>query len=426
MKLTEKKKVNSAIMLFMTAYMVSYLTRINFGAVLTEIIADTGLSKTALSAAVTGSFITYGAGQVISGFFGDRFQPKKLVLCGLLLSCCMNLLIPLCSSPLLMAAVWCVNGFAQAFMWPPIVRLMVYLFTDEDYKRASYMVSWGAAFGTIIIYLMAPVLIIISGWRSVFLFSALCGIIMCIIWQKKCYTLDENEASHKTGHRNAPSIKHTGRKIANAAISDYNEAANGTFEKKKTVVLLFSVIMLIIILQGSLRDGVTTWMPSYISETYALGSAVSILTGVVLPIFHIICNRFALAVYKKAPSSPLLCAGIFFGTGAIATIALIFLTGNNAFGSVLSTALLTGCMHGVNLMMTCMVPPYFKEGGNVSLVSGVLNAGTYIGSAISTYGIALISQHAGWSVTIIVWFFIALFGSILCFLGLPVWKKRFH
>lgn len=425
MKLNDKKKINAAILLFMTAYMVSYLTRINFGAVLTEIIADTGLSRTALSAAVTGSFITYGAGQIVSGFFGDRFQPKKLVLCGLLVSCCMNLLIPLCTSPLLMTAVWCVNGFAQAFMWPPIVRLMVYLFTDEDYKRASFMVSWGAAFGTIVIYLLAPVLIVVSGWRSVFLFSALCGIIMCIIWQKKCYTLEEDEASHKTMHNNASSIKRTGQKNTNTVVSDYSKTANVIPAKRETGLLLFTAIMVIIILQGSLRDGVTTWMPSYISETYALGSAVSILTGVVLPIFHIICNRFALAVYKKTPSNPLLCAGIFFGAGALSTIALIFLTGNNALGSVLSTALLTGCMHGVNLMMTCMVPPYFKEGGNVSLVSGVLNAGTYIGSAISTYGIALISQHAGWSVTIVVWFFIALCGCLLCFLCLPGWKKRF-
>lgn len=428
MKLTEKKQVNSAIVLFMTAYMVSYLTRINFGAVISEIINDTGFTKTALSAAVTGSFITYGAGQVISGFFGDRFQPKKLVSCGLLLTCCMNLLIPLCTSPLQMTVVWCVNGFAQAFMWPPIVRLMVYLLSDDDYKRASYMVSWGSAFGTIIIYLIAPAFIIVSGWRTVFLFSALCGIIMCIIWQKKCYTLDEKEASPKAKHSSAsaPDSKNTAKGHTDAAISNSDKTVHGILSKMNLDFLLFPVIMLIIILQGSLKDGVTTWMPSYISETYSLGSAVSILTGVVLPIFHIICSRFASAVYKKTPDNPLLCAGIFFGAGALSTFILIFLTGHNAFGSVLATAILTGCIHGVNLMLTCMVPPFFKKGGNVSLVSGVLNAGTYVGSAISTYGIALISQNVGWSVTITVWFSIALCGCLLCFLCLPGWKKRFR
>ena len=44
-------------------------------------------------------------------------------------------------------------------------------------------------------------------------------------------------------------------------------------------------VMIAIVMQGMLRDGVTTWMPSYISETYNLSNAIAILTGVVLPVF---------------------------------------------------------------------------------------------------------------------------------------------
>lgn len=46
----------------------------------------------------------------------------------------------------------------------------------------------------------------------------------------------------------------------------------------------------------------------------------------------------------------------------------------------------TACMHGVNLILVCMLPVFFKEGGNVSTVSGTLNACTYVGSAFSTIG----------------------------------------
>ena len=48
------------------------------------------------------------------------------------------------------------------------------------------------------------------------------------------------------------------------------------------------MIMIAIVLQGMLRDGVTTWMPSLIGETYNLGSSIAILTSVVLPIFSIL------------------------------------------------------------------------------------------------------------------------------------------
>ena len=48
-----------------------------------------------------------------------------------------------------------------------------------------------------------------------------------------------------------------------------------------------ALVMVAIVLQGALRDGVTTWMPSFISETFHLSSEVSILSGVCLPLFAI-------------------------------------------------------------------------------------------------------------------------------------------
>ena len=95
---------------------------------------------------------------------------------------------------------------------------------------------------------------------------------------------------------------------------------NGGLSAKKTndaknaqkapsyVILPLILIRIVIIIQGALRDGVTTWMPSYISETYKLGSAVSILTGVVLPIFSILCFELTSFIYRKItcwlPRSP--------------------------------------------------------------------------------------------------------------------------
>ena len=165
-KLTDRKKINATVFLFTMTYMVSYMTRINFGAVITAIVEQTGMTKAMLSAAVTGSAITYGLGQIICGYIGDRISPKRLVFIGLLVTVGMNLLIPLCRDHVQMTAVWCVNGLAQACMWPPMVKLMVGLFNQTDYGRASTMVSWGSSFGTIIIYLLAPVIIMVSDWKT--------------------------------------------------------------------------------------------------------------------------------------------------------------------------------------------------------------------------------------------------------------------
>lgn len=388
-KLTDQKKIRSLILLFMFTYMISYITRINYGAIISEMEHVTSFSKSMLSMALTGSFVTYGVGQMISGICGDKFSPKKLVSLGLEVTVLMNLLIPLCNSPYSMLVVWCINGFAQAFMWPPLVKLMTTYLSDEDYIKASVTVSWGSSLGTIIVYLLAPLLILISGWKAVFIFSAVCGAGMLMIWNRSGLDI---ECTKK--------VAATGNVISNKSI-------------------LFTphmlCIMVAIVLQGMLRDGVTTWMPSYISETYNLSNAISILTGVILPVFSIICLKVSSKLYHDKFKNPLVCAGVLFAVGMLSVLALLFLSGKNAAFSVFFSALLTGCMHGVNLMLISMIPPFFQKYGNVSTVSGVLNSCTYIGSAISTYGIALISEAYSWNMTILIWIIIAQLGTIVCF-----------
>ena len=239
-----KKKLtpNGYALLFTVVYFVSYITRVNFGGVVSEVVRATGISRSLLSMALTGSFITYGAGQLVSGVLGDKFSPKKLISIGLLVSSIMNLCIPLCSNHIQMTVVWCMNGFAQSFMWPPLVKLMTMHFSGDAYKSASVKVAWGSSLGTVAVYLFSPALISLWGWKAVFLCAALCGIVMIVIWNLLCTE---------------------GGNVVMAAEKE---------KKPKINKYVFSAamigIMLVIMMQGMLRDGVTTWMPSFISETY--------------------------------------------------------------------------------------------------------------------------------------------------------------
>ena len=398
-KLTDRKALSGITWLFAATYMVSYMTRINYGAVIAEAVTDTGFTKSLLSMAVTGSFVTYGAGQIISGIIGDRLSPKKLITAGLCVTLVMNLLMILAADPWQMLAIWCINGFAQSFMWPPMVRLMSVLVSNDDYKDVSTKVSWGSSVGTIIIYLIAPVLISISNWRSIFIFSAVSALVMIFTWNRFCPEIQEQQAI-----------------VTNA-------------KKERTKSPLFAPVMLFvmvaIILMGMLRDGVTTWMPSYIAETYHLSNAVSILTCVVLPIFSIVCYQGANILHRKRFTNPITCAALIFAAGAVSALGLMLTTGRVALLSVLFSATLTGCMHGVNLMLIAMVPAYFKRFGNVSTASGVLNACTYIGSAGFTYGAARLSEELGWSFTLWTWFAIAVAGTAICLCSIRPWKKIF-
>ena len=199
-------------------------------------------------------------------------------------------------------------------------------------------------------------------------------------------------------------------------------------QKSGTKMLLSPVViavMIAVILQGMLRDGVATWMPTYIADTYHLGSAVSILTGVVLPLFSILCTQTASVLYRRKLKSPVLCSAIMFLVGTISTMGLYFGSGNNVILSVVCSSLLTGAMHGVSSMLTAMVPPFFEKNGNVSTVTGILNACAYVGSGISTFGIAVISENSGWKFTLLIWCVIAVVGSLICLASIKPWKNKF-
>lgn len=385
---------NGITLLFMMIYMISYMTRVNFGAIVTEMEKATQIPKDLLSLSLTGSFVTYGVGQIISGICGDKFSPKKLVSIGLTVTIVMNILLPFCMNPYQMLGVWSINGFAQAFMWPPLVRLMSVQLTSEEYKRAVVKVSWGSSFGSIAVYLLAPLVITWVGWKAVFWLFAAMGILGLVLWNFFCADVFS-----------VPVVKG---------------------QKQKSSMHIFTplmfVIMLAIVLQGMMRDGVTTWVPSLVSEVYNLGSTISILTGVILPIFAIVSFQAAAWLYRRI-INPLTCACVIFGFGAVAAGLLFIFTGTTAILSVLFAALLTGAMHGVNLILISMLPPFFKKQGKAATVSGVLNACTYIGSAISTYGVAKLSSTIGWNKTILVWVLITVVGTVLCGLCATPWKR---
>ncbi len=399
-KLTKKRDVNTLAFLFAVTYMISYMTRINYGAVEVAMENDLKVSAELLGLAVTGSFVTYGVGQIISGIIGDRISPKKLVSYGLWLTVAMNVLLPFCKSPYQMLAVWSVNGFAQSFMWPPLVRLMTALLTADDYKSVTAKVSWGGNFGTMAVYALAFVLVKISTWKSVFWVCAALGLGMIFIWNRFSYEIGIQKREKTDG------------KVNN--------------DKKYSLLTpLMVFVMIAIVLQGFLRDGVSTWMPKFISDEYKLDEASAILPGVILPIFSILCIQLVTKIYIKKFTNPLACAALFFGVGVISAIGIYILSGVEIVSTIAFFAILSGSMHGVNLMLVCMVPQFFEKSGKVSTVSGVINSFTYIGSALSGYGIPLLAKTLSWNNTILSWVCIASVGLVICIVCAKPFGKRF-
>ena len=381
-------------------YIVSYLTRNNFSAIISEMESAMNVPKSLLSLSLTASMISYGAGQILSGYISDRVSPKLLIIASLIATSVMNILIPLFPNPYAMLVIWCINGLAQSFMWPPMVKIMLSCFSAKEYGDAMGVVAWGSSLGTIAIYLISPIIISLLSWKFVFLFAALAGVVMTLFWCKLCPRTD----------------------IQKRVVTKNIDSSTVTAPSKAPYLLL-GTIMLAICAQGMLRDGVTTWMPSFIKESFSLSNEISILTGVALPIFAIISIRIAQMIYRKIPN-PLTASTGLFCLSALASLILSLFPDKNPAISITLSAIVTGCMHGINIMLICMIPNFFEKNGKESLYSGMLNSCTYVGSATFTYGIAMLTETKSWSFVILIWAVIAAVGAVLCAVAIkPFYKK---
>lgn len=385
-------------------YFTSYITRINLGAVVAEIVEAEGYAKSAISVVVFMAFISYGVGQLLSGYLGDRFQPHKLILIGFLSTCSCNILIPFCGGIPSMSAVWFVNGLAQAMMWPPLVKLMSQYLTDKDYTRVCANVSAASSVGTIFVYLAAPVFIRLGSWRYVFYFCAAVGFLVAALW---AFLLPRTTAQ-------LPRVEQTRPKESTACTA----SVWGLFKKFGLIFICIAII-----LQGAIRDGINTWLPSSITEIFHMEAAASILMSVVLPIFSIASFKVFAYIQGKYVKNEASHAALLFSLCMVLALIWMATFSVNVVLSLLLSSLIIGLIHGINLMLIGILPKRFISTGKVSFISGLLNFFTYVGSAISTYGMARISEVFGWQATIFAWALLAAGGLLMCALCIGKFKK---
>lgn len=400
-------------MLLSMVYFTSYLTRLNFAAVTAELTAEgTGiLTKTEAGTITMALFITYAVGQIVSGAMSDHFRPERVIAAGFLLAMGCNVLMPFAAGKTAwMVAIWGVNGFAQAFFWPPMVKLMSTYYDEAGYAHCNWAVSVAAHLSTIVIYIAVAGCVKFLNWQSAFFGAAILAALALTIFL----------VGFSVFRRSAVPLSGIG------VISSSKEAAKDTARPRLFPLFLSTgtvFIMVAIMAQGFLKDGVQNWLPNFFTEVFTFSSSGAILSNTVLPIFNIVVVSLATVLYQKVFRHELRESLVFFGAVVVCSILLALLMGKSAVLCLILAAMITGCAHGINLMLISFVPRRFAGTGKVSLVSGILNSCTYVGSAASSYGVAAVATRLGWRFAVLSWGAVALVGILVCLLAYRRWGR---
>lgn len=396
----EKKSADLLILLCAVVYFTGYVTRLGLLTTISEVIACGMATHRVASLAETLNLIFYGGGQLLSGFLGDRIKPQKLILIGLLTTCSVNLAVGLGIAGNALLILWPVNGLAQAFLWPPMVAILTQKLTAEQYDRGMVRVCFGSSSGTVAMYLLCPLIIRTVGLKYVFLFAALWGFAVTFVWWGKTRRFSVEK----------PTVK------------QHDSPAEKRGFSAITVALLAALI-LIIAFQGMLRDGVQTWTPSMLVDLHGIDTSSAILSSVILPVFGFLSISLASFVQRKLILNEPLATAAFFGLSAVCGGILTAFAKNSMILSVALTAVIIGCAHAENMLLTCIVPRAFAGTGRVSFLSGLLNSGTYIGSAVAVYLFGTLGEDKNWIAVVLLWTVIAVGGAPVCLAISKPWEK---
>ena len=405
MKAISRARATMIVAILSLVYFVSYFARKDFAAVMAVMLSENIINKSEGGLIGMALFVCYGVGQLVSGYLGDKLRPSILLSLGLLTTALCNILMPHIPSAALMIPVWAVNGFAQAMLWPPIVRILADTLEGERFLRANLYVTSAAHISTILLYIFVPICVKFYDWKTVFTVAGIISAVVLLIFVVAMLTLltesgGESEVKSHTTDTSAPLL--------------------GLLSQSGLIRIFFAIVMM-----GFLRDGIESWLPTLYAEAFSRDASEAVLVSAILPVFSIVSIVSITALHRTRlfNNESKGAAILFIVAGAICLPIAIFINfGHTALRVIclILACLVCACMHAVNFLFISCVPGRFAPYGRAATASGFSNACTYVGAAISMYGIGALADSLGWSFTVVSWIIIAVLGAIF---SLSSYKK---
>ncbi len=153
-------------------YAAFYLCRKNLPLAMPVLAREFGYSNTDLGTLGTILYLTYGAGKLCNGVFGDHLNPRVFMSVGLLLSAVTNLAFGASTSLAALGLFWGLNGWFQSMGFPPCARILAHWFSVKE--RGFYWGLWNTShqIGAAAIEIGGAWLLTHYGWRSIFVIPA--------------------------------------------------------------------------------------------------------------------------------------------------------------------------------------------------------------------------------------------------------------
>ena len=388
------------------AYIFTYPGRYGFGTAISAIAQTEGFTTTQLGLVTSALFASYGIGQLISGVLGDKLNPSILVSVGFFGCGTANLFMAFARSIPVMAAAWVINGLYCSLIWAPLVRQLTDILPSERVNRAMLSMQYCTTIGMVFTFLLVSLITAITHWRVTFFITSACVYGAAILW-----TVTAKRNIHRE------KIPRNERKIRR--INDRKDV-----DKVKVFIKSgFVLILLLTLYLGFMKDGIQTWVPKAVTDTFGTTPALSIFLSTALPIINVMIVFVVRFLQRKFVNDDLLHTCLLFGSAGIILAIIALVLKANIVLTVGLFSLASACIFGVSTALTYLLPVKFTKYGCSSAAAGFTNAFSYLGSSLSGVGIGLLCENLSWGYVCLFLCGLCLLGSVIALAIRPVWRK---
>lgn len=405
----ESRNNRKLVFLCFFAYAVSYIGRLAYSTNIQNLISTYGITKTEAGYVSSAFFFCYGAGQILNGLICGKLNAKKLITFSLFGSSLITLFMFFVQNVAAMSVMWGLNGILLSTLWTNVVSVASHA-TDEGYlKKAPVVLSVSLPVGTVLAYCMSTLLTYFGIWKVYYLIAAAVVAVGSVFFY---FSLTNAE-------------KALG--IDASAVVTAKKADGEPLPEKQSLMgyfgLLILPIFLLLVFSAIIKDGIVTWLPTYLTESYNLPAYFSIFVTLLVPLLGITATIFGKWLMQKT-NNYYISSGI---TLVPTTAFLLLMVAGGKLPVVFPIvmfALMSTMVHTINGILTAILPLYSKkEYANSGKLAGILNGFAYVGSVISSVALGNIVDGYGWNAFVVALLVCAVLSFACCVFAF-VWQNH--
>ncbi|WP_245799144.1 MFS transporter [Virgibacillus siamensis] len=365
-----KSSKNFILSLLFAGWLLDYLDRMVMSVAVVAIAGDFNLEPTAIGAVISSFFAGYALMQIPGGWLSDKFGSRKILIGSIVAWSFFTVLSGLAWSLISLLIIRFLFGIGEGGYPASSQKAIADFFPKKERAKASSTMMSSNSFGLALGPLVAAPMMVLMGWRTMFIVIGLVGIVMAILFW--IYIRPPKESEEEQDNLNKAVKVPMKTLLKNATLW-------------KIVLMWFGADVVL--------WGLAGWMPTYLVDVRGM-EILSITIVAALPAFAsgiaVIAGGWLLTKYFYGQEK------YFTGIGMILTsICLYFMFTSSSVTSVIMFYILSMTFVSTAIVTTFSLPHKLLPKKVIGSAMGFVNMGGQIAGFLAPLAMGVLIDGFG-------------------------------